>query len=42
MGICSEENLASNGLILGLAQILKKATLIADRDNYRLSPEFKI
>lgn len=37
-----DANLTSNGLILGFTQTLKKATLIADRDDYRVSPEFKI
>ena len=37
-----DTNLTSNGLILGLTQTLTKATLIADRNDYRVSPEFKI
>ncbi len=37
-----DTNLTSNGLILGFTQTLKKAALIADRDDYRVSPEFKI
>ena len=42
MGSYIDANLTSNGLILGFTQTLKKATLIADRDDYRVSPELKI
>ena len=42
MGSYIDANLTSNGLILGFTQNLKKSTLVADRDDYRVSPEFKI
>lgn len=42
MGSYIDANLMSNGLILGFTQTLKKSTLMADRDDYRVSPEFKI